>query len=79
MSSAPGQPARVFGNLLDNAQRHTATAITVTLARAGDDVVLTVADDGHGGDLTVTGAPGGGAAFLVTLPRAPLDVGGDRD
>ncbi len=30
-----GQLARVLGNLLDNAQRHTATAITVTLARAG--------------------------------------------
>ncbi len=113
-----GQLARVFGNLLDNAQRHTATAITVTLVRAGDDVVPTVADDGHGialadrprvferfvrldearsrddggaglglaiardvvrnhgGDLTVTGAPGGGAAFLVTLPRAPLGAGG---
>ncbi|MBW8793403.1 MAG: HAMP domain-containing histidine kinase [Streptomyces sp.] len=32
----------------------------------------------HGGVLTVTDAPGGGAAFLVTLPRAPLDAGGDR-
>ncbi|MER7922892.1 HAMP domain-containing sensor histidine kinase [Streptomyces sp. NPDC096057] len=113
-----GQLARVLGNLLDNAQRHTATAITVTLARAGDDVVLTVADDGHGiapadrprvferfvrldearsrddggaglglaiardvvrnhgGDLTVTEAPSGGAAFLVTLPRAPHGTGG---
>ncbi|MCX4817789.1 HAMP domain-containing histidine kinase [Streptomyces sp. NBC_01239] len=113
-----GQLARVLGNLLDNAQRHTATAITVTLARAGDDVVLTVADDGHGvapadrprvferfvrldearsrddggaglglaiardvvrnhgGDLTVTESPSGGAAFLVTLPRAPQGTGG---
>ncbi|WP_329352875.1 HAMP domain-containing histidine kinase [Streptomyces sp. NBC_01261] len=113
-----GQLARVLGNLLDNAQRHTATAITVTLARAGDDVVLTVADDGHGiapadrprvlerfvrldearsrddggaglglaiardvvrnhsGDLTVAEAPSGGAAFLVTLPRAPHSSGG---
>ncbi|MEU9386865.1 HAMP domain-containing sensor histidine kinase, partial [Streptomyces sp. NPDC048279] len=108
-----GQLARVLGNLLDNAQRHTATAITVTLVRAGDDAVLTVADDGHGiapadrprvferfvrldearsrdeggaglglaiardvvrnhgGDLTLAEAPGGGAAFLVTLPGAP--------
>ncbi|MEW1780058.1 HAMP domain-containing sensor histidine kinase [Streptomyces sp. NPDC086777] len=114
------QLVRVLGNLLDNAQRHTTIAITVTLARAGDEVVLTVADDGHGiaaadrarvferfvrldearsrddggaglglaiardvvrnhgGDLTVTDAPGGGAAFLVTLPRARLDAGGDR-
>jgi signal transduction histidine kinase len=113
-----GQLARVLGNLLDNAQRHTATAITVALARAGEDVVLTVADDGHGiapadrprvferfvrldearsrddggaglglaiardvvrnhgGDLTVTEAPSGGAAFLVTLPRAPHGTGG---
>lgn len=112
------QLTRVLGNLLDNAQRHTATTITVTLARAGDDVVLTVADDGHGiapadrprvferfvrldearsrddggaglglaiardvvrnhgGDLTVTEAATGGAAFLVTLPSAPHDTGG---
>jgi signal transduction histidine kinase len=38
--------ARVLGKLLDNAQRHTTTAITVTLAHAGDDVVLTVVDTG---------------------------------
>ncbi|WP_071659677.1 sensor histidine kinase, partial [Streptomyces humi] len=114
------QLVRVFGNLLDNAQRHTATAITVTLARSGDEVVLTVADDGHGiapddrarvferfvrldeargrddggaglglaiardvvrshgGDLTVTDAPEGGAAFRITLPSAPPDADADR-
>ncbi|AKN70459.1 histidine kinase [Streptomyces sp. PBH53] len=42
------QLARVLGNLLDNAQRHAATAITVTVAATPDTVTLTVADDGHG-------------------------------
>lgn len=37
-------------NLLDNAQRHTppGTCITVEAGRAGNDVVLTIADDGPG-------------------------------
>lgn len=41
---------QVVVNLLANAHRHTpaGTAITVTLAADGDDVVLTVADDGPG-------------------------------
>ncbi|MCS0499646.1 sensor histidine kinase [Protaetiibacter mangrovi] len=43
---------QVVVNLLANAHRHTpeGTAVTVTLAEAGDDVVLTVADDGPGID-----------------------------
>lgn len=43
-----GQLSRVLGNLLDNAQRHAATAVTVDVGRDGDDVVVTVADDGAG-------------------------------
>ncbi|MER7106663.1 sensor histidine kinase [Streptomyces sp. NPDC000229] len=43
-----GQLARVLGNLLDNAQRHAETAVTVTVRREGRHVVLTVADDGAG-------------------------------
>ncbi|MFF8866047.1 ATP-binding protein [Streptomyces sp. NPDC015139] len=42
------QLARVLGNLLDNAQRHASTGITVTVDAVGDAVVLSVADDGDG-------------------------------
>lgn len=42
------QIARVLGNLVDNAQRHAATAVRVTVERRGDRVVLAVADDGRG-------------------------------
>lgn len=42
------QLARVLGNLVDNAQRHAATAVRVTLERRGDRAVLVVADDGPG-------------------------------
>lgn len=43
---------QVVVNLLANAHRHTppGTSVTVTLAGAGDDVLLTVADDGPGID-----------------------------
>ncbi|MCX0275686.1 HAMP domain-containing histidine kinase [Nocardia zapadnayensis] len=42
------QLARVLGNLVDNAQRHAATTVRVTLERRNDRAVLTVADDGPG-------------------------------
>jgi signal transduction histidine kinase len=42
------QLARVLGNLVDNAQRHAATAVRVTLERRGDRAVLVVTDDGPG-------------------------------
>ncbi|MFJ3809280.1 ATP-binding protein [Streptomyces sp. NPDC090073] len=42
------QLSRVLGNLLDNAQRHASTGITVTVDAVDDAVVLTVADDGDG-------------------------------
>ncbi|MFJ8663444.1 sensor histidine kinase [Streptomyces sp. NPDC093795] len=106
------QLARVIGNLLDNAQRHTRTWITATVRHEDDQVVLRVDDDGpgvpeddrdrvferfvrlddarsrddggaglglaiardiarrHGGDLTATRAPAGGARFELRLPRA---------
>ncbi|WP_443058232.1 ATP-binding protein [Streptomyces sp. NBC_00820] len=38
--------ARAYGS--DNAQRHAAGAVAVTVAVEGDDVVLTVRDDGPG-------------------------------
>jgi signal transduction histidine kinase len=44
----PDQLARVVRNLLDNAERHAASTISVTLAPDGGDAVLAVADDGPG-------------------------------
>ncbi|MFG1707403.1 ATP-binding protein [Nonomuraea sp. M3C6] len=40
--------ARVLANLLDNAQRHATTAVTVTVRAQGRAAVLEVADDGEG-------------------------------
>ncbi len=42
------QLSRVLGNLVDNAQRHTATLIRVSLECVDGAVVLVVADDGAG-------------------------------
>ncbi len=39
---------RLLNNLLDNAERHAASTITVTVAREGDAAVLEVRDDGEG-------------------------------
>ncbi|HET7489426.1 MAG TPA: ATP-binding protein [Acidimicrobiales bacterium] len=39
---------RVFGNLLDNATRHAATSVAVTVVPDGDSVRVTVDDDGPG-------------------------------
>ncbi|ACU39287.1 sensor histidine kinase [Actinosynnema mirum] len=39
---------RLLGNLLDNAERHAESAITVRLSTTDDSVVLEVADDGQG-------------------------------
>ncbi|MGX2994462.1 sensor histidine kinase [Streptomyces sp. JNUCC 64] len=48
VAGSRGQLVRVLGNLVDNAQRHAATGVTVTV-RAGDGVaVLAVGDDGDG-------------------------------
>lgn len=42
------QLSRAVGNLLDNAERHAATEVTVLLTRVKSSVVLTVYDDGAG-------------------------------
>lgn len=42
------QLARVLGNLVDNAQRHAATTVRVSVERQGDRAVLAVSDDGPG-------------------------------
>jgi signal transduction histidine kinase len=43
-----GELTRAVANLLDNADRHAATTVTVTLIESDDAVTLTVADDGPG-------------------------------
>lgn len=48
VSGSRGQLARVLGNLLDNAQRHTKTEVRVRVRREAGDVVLAVGDDGAG-------------------------------
>ncbi|MFE4372486.1 sensor histidine kinase [Streptomyces sp. NPDC056835] len=48
VAGSRGQLARVLGNLLDNAQRHTHASVTASVYRSGDQVVLAVADDGSG-------------------------------
>ncbi|MFI8425834.1 sensor histidine kinase [Streptomyces sp. NPDC085479] len=111
VAGSRGRVARVIGNLLDNAQRHARTVVTVQVRAEGAWVVLRVDDDGpgvreadrervferfvrlddarsrdeggaglglaiardiaraHGGDLTLTEAPSGGARFEFRLPR----------
>ena len=101
---------RVFRNLGDNAARHASSRVDIALADRGDDVVLTVDDDGpgiaeserervvqrfvrldearsrddggsglglsivdevvraHGGSMSITQSPLGGARIQVTLP-----------
>ncbi|MFE6284469.1 sensor histidine kinase [Streptomyces sp. NPDC057877] len=104
------QLRRVLANLLDNAQRHARSEVTVAVHRTGDWAVVQVADDGegvpepdreriferfvrldsarsrddggaglglaiardvttrHGGTLTATRSPAGGALFELRLP-----------
>jgi len=48
VTGSRGQLARVLGNLLDNAQRHAASRIRVSVGRRDGWAVLEVADDGAG-------------------------------
>ncbi|MDT0341381.1 sensor histidine kinase [Streptomyces litchfieldiae] len=48
VTGSRGQLLRVLGNLLDNAQRHAAGAVRVSLRREDGEAVLEVADDGAG-------------------------------
>ncbi|MFH0521989.1 sensor histidine kinase [Streptomyces sp. M41] len=48
VAGSRGQVGRVLVNLLDNAQRHARSEVTVTVGRQGDWAVVAVADDGDG-------------------------------
>ncbi|MFD5713230.1 sensor histidine kinase [Streptomyces pharetrae] len=49
VAGSRGQLGRVLANLLDNAERHARSAVTVTVCREGDRAaVVRVADDGNG-------------------------------
>ncbi|MGW8884109.1 ATP-binding protein [Streptomyces sp. NPDC055749] len=48
VSGSRGQLARVIGNLLDNAERHTESSVTVSVTADRDAVLVEVADDGAG-------------------------------
>ena len=44
----PGQLTRAIRNLMDNAERHAASRVELSLQESGEDAVLVVADDGPG-------------------------------
>ncbi|MDO0936677.1 HAMP domain-containing sensor histidine kinase [Streptomyces sp. DG2A-72] len=48
VAGSRGQLGRVLANLLDNAQRHARSAVTVAVRRDGGRAVVEVADDGEG-------------------------------
>ncbi|KUL20935.1 sensor histidine kinase [Streptomyces regalis] len=48
VAGSRGQIGRVLTNLLDNAQRHARSAVTVTVRKGGAWAVVAVADDGDG-------------------------------
>ncbi|TPQ23101.1 sensor histidine kinase [Streptomyces sporangiiformans] len=48
VTGSRGHLARVLGNLLNNAQRHTRSSVSVTVRSDGEQAVLAVADDGKG-------------------------------
>ncbi|MFD4480196.1 MULTISPECIES: sensor histidine kinase [unclassified Streptomyces] len=110
VTGSRGQLARVLGNLVNNAQRHARSHVTVATRADGAWAVIEVSDDGdgvpegerdriferfvrlddartrddggaglglaiardvaarHGGTLTVSEAPGGGALFELRVP-----------
>ncbi|MFF5979808.1 sensor histidine kinase [Streptomyces olindensis] len=69
---------RVVQEALTNVRRHAAdaTEVTVRLARTGDRLEVTVADDGHGGTQLPEAAHGGGFG-LVGLTERVTALGGE--
>src|SRR6266516_1260733 len=62
--------ALVFAELLQNALEHGGDRVRVELARAGDEVVLAIADDGDG--IGTEGAEGTGLSIVRALVRDEL-------
>jgi two-component sensor histidine kinase/putative methionine-R-sulfoxide reductase with GAF domain len=62
--------ALVFAELLQNALEHGGDRVRVELARAGEDVVLAIADDGRG--LDAAGVDGTGLSIVRALVRDEL-------
>ncbi len=62
------QLGRLVANLLDNAQRHARSAVTVSVRREGGRAVVEVADDGDG---VPDGGPGAGLRAVRTARRRP--------
>ncbi|TMR93949.1 cytochrome P450 [Nonomuraea basaltis] len=48
VNAAPGEIARLFVNLLDNARRHATHMVEIRLRRAGEHAEVAVTDDGEG-------------------------------
>ncbi|MFD0338623.1 ATP-binding protein [Streptomyces sp. NPDC127117] len=48
VAGSRGQLVRVIGNLLDNAERHARSAVTVSVRAESGDVIVVVTDDGAG-------------------------------
>ncbi len=65
----PGVPAEIRGRVFERFTRESGETGSGT--GLGLSIVRAVADS-HGGSVEVREAPGGGAAFAVTLPGAPL-------
>jgi PAS domain S-box-containing protein len=71
-----GELFRIAQEALNNALKHaSATAVTVRLGETAGDIILEVADNGRGFDVTMIGAAGG----LAAMRRRVESLGGRLD